>query len=451
MKRSWPAVGALAAALGMLAGPVKAQEALSLGDSIATALQRNPQLAAARHARESARIEAERFKPAFRPDVQASVSQIVRGPRLTFPKRQEQVTVLPNARTKLELDAQQPVLALGVGKAPRERYQALTEAADADYDKAELDLCLQVSEAYFTALQAQALERVAVEAVQMAQEQRRVTGLLVDAGQLALIETAKAETSLAEAEAGEVRARNGARLAVANLNRLLGRSVTAGALLEPVEGLPQVPPEMEALLPRAIAERPEAQALRARIDAAEAGVRLARSQRLPRVNGEMNYQLQNPSAFVPTSQWLVGLTAVAPVFETAAIRFNVRQAEEGLAQARAGLRALEQGIALEIEQARLSMIEAQERLQVADRALEQARQVLDTTQYAFEKGYAIQAEVEGARLSVTRAEGDRTRAIYDMWAAEARLRRALGCPCEGRCGEDGDGGRPSGGAPKGKP
>src|SRR5262245_16527545 len=111
MMRSSPRFCALAAAgaLGVAAARLGAEEALTLCGSIAAALENNPQLAAARHARASARIEAERFKPAFRPDLQASLSQIARGPRLEFPKRNEQVTVLPNLRTKLELDLQHPV------------------------------------------------------------------------------------------------------------------------------------------------------------------------------------------------------------------------------------------------------------------------------------------------------------------------------------------------------
>src|SRR5262245_61033032 len=94
MKRSWPALGALAALGLALAGTLEAQELLTLCGSLASALQSNPQLAVARHVRGSALADAERFKPAFRPDVEASLGQIVRAPRTKFPKKDEQVTVL---------------------------------------------------------------------------------------------------------------------------------------------------------------------------------------------------------------------------------------------------------------------------------------------------------------------------------------------------------------------
>src|SRR5206468_583582 len=83
-----------------------------------------------------------------------------------------------------------------------------------------------------------------------------------------------AEQSLAEAQSGAVRARNGVNLAIANLNRLLGRTIDAPATLEPVQGLPPEPASTAELLPEAMRQRPEAVALRARIEAAEAGAPL---------------------------------------------------------------------------------------------------------------------------------------------------------------------------------
>src|SRR5207253_11032159 len=125
------------------------------------------------------------------------------------------------------------------------------------------------------------------------------------------------EQSLAQAQSAANKARNGVLLAKANLNRLLGQTQGTEVDLAPVNDLPTVPPPTESLAPEAARSRPEARGLRARIQVAEASVHLARSQRLPGVAADAYAALTNPSAFIPTASWLLGLTASMPIFETA--------------------------------------------------------------------------------------------------------------------------------------
>jgi outer membrane protein TolC len=428
MKRSGWLFGLLVAAGGCLGRPAGAQGTLTLEEALRAAEENNSTLRAARHAREAAVAGAQKTRPGIHPDIHAAVSEHVRGPVLRFPKHDKDVVVLPRNRQLLDLFLTQPLYQFGIGKAPQQNYSSTVDAANADYRKAELDLARDVEEAYIAALRAQALTRVAAGAVTRAEEQLRITQLLEAAGEVARLDVFKAEESLEEARSGLLQAENGVRLAKANLNRLMERPQGTDFDLAPLEGEPPEPPPTDELLPGAIARRPEAQALKARIETARAGVTLARSQRLPRITADAGYQLQNPSAFVPTSQWETGITVSAPVFETPGIRSDVRQAQAGAAQAEAGLAALRHGIALEIEQARLSQIEARERLRVADRAIATATEARRITGLLYEEGFATQSEVQDTNLALTRAQSQREQAIYDMWLAHARLRRALGLP-----------------------
>jgi outer membrane protein len=432
MKRSGWLFGALLAASGCLGRPAAAQEPLTLPDVLGTALRNNSTLRAARHARDAALAGAQPTRPGLRPDVHATASHHFRGPVVRFPKVTpngvNNVVVLPSTVSLLDLTLEQPLYQFGIGKAPAQRYSSTMDAARADYRKAELDLQREVEEAYLSALRAQALERVAAEAVSYAEEQLRVAQLLEAAGEVARLDVYKAEESLEEARSGLLQAQNGVRLAKANLNRLMERPQGTDFTLAPVEGEPPEPPPTEDLLPSAFRRRPEAQALRARLETAQAGVQLARSQRLPRITADADYRLQNPSAFVPSSSWAAGVSATVPIFETLGIRSDVRQAQEAVGQAEAGLAALRQGIALEIEQHRLAQIEARERLRVAERAITSAGEARRVTLLLYQEGFATVADVQGTSVALTRAEANRQQAIYDMWLAHARLRRALGLP-----------------------
>src|SRR3954451_9075463 len=154
----------MSASAAILAGPARAQERLSLSESVSTALRDNPELEAARHQRNAALADANRARPVLMPDVQLTAGHVRRGPVVRFDDFEGTGReILPKSRSKVELTIQQTLYQFGVGNAPGKRVSGMSTAARADYHKAELDLVQQVQEAYYNALEAQALQRVANE------------------------------------------------------------------------------------------------------------------------------------------------------------------------------------------------------------------------------------------------------------------------------------------------
>lgn len=411
-----------------------APDSLTEDDAARLALQANPTLAQARHERNLALIEADRSKPGFHPEVSATASQVLRGPRVDLPGHPSSV-VLPNSLSRLEVDLKQPVFQFGVGKAPQQRVTASIGAARAEFRKAELDAALQAREAYLGLERAQALAGVARRGVELAGENLRVSRLLNERGLQADVDVLEAERAQSESDSRVLQAENGAALARANLNRLLGRSPDQPVAVAPSGPLPPAPGALAELAPLALRQRPEAEALRQNILAAEAGVRLVKSASKPRVNLEAGYALQTKTALTDTNNVYGGLSITAPLFDTSNRRAETRSAEERLAQARDALKALEGGIALEIEQQRLAIVEARARRDVAERTVAAAEKAYEITRARMERGRAVQVEVLNSRLNLERALGDRAAAENDLRLGWARLRRALG---EGPAGEPAD-------------
>src|SRR5262249_46658155 len=148
---------------------------------------------------------------------------------------------------------------------------------------------------------------------------------------------------------------------------------------------------------------PEIATLRQNIAAAEAGIKLARASRLPRVNVEALYDLQTQTALLPHSGVGAGISISVPLFDSGANRLTVREAEERVGQLRAALAAQESGIALEVERQRLAMQESRARIAVADRAVASATRAYDIVRAKLELGRAIQVEVLNARQGLERA------------------------------------------------
>lgn len=408
-------------------GSAAAQPApsLSADEAVLLALRQSPTLEVARRERNVGLIDADRARPTFWPDVIASASQTLRAPRVDLPGRNDEV-VLPNSISRLEIGVRQPLYQFGAGKAPGQRASAMAGAARSDYRKAELDTVLQVREAYVSVLRAEAGARIAGRGLELARRNVETTRLLNERGLQADVDVLEADRAQAEAESRQLQADNGAALARANVNRLLGRPVDTPFSPVEVETLPEEPGPLPELAARASALRPEMTALRHNIQAAEAGIKLARASGKPRVSFDAAYAVQTETALVPGNGFAAGVSITAPLFSSAATRYTIREAEERVAQLRSALAAQEQGIALEVQQQRLAMQEARARREVALRTVSAAEKAYEITLAKLERGRAVQLEVLNGRLNLERALNDRAGAEYDLRLARVRLDRALG-------------------------
>ena len=425
MKIPLLALTALGLSLGTGALHAQTADTLTEEDAARLALTGNPTLAIARHERNVALIEADRGRPGLHPEVTATASQYLRGPRVDLPGKPDAV-VLPNSVSRLEVGVKQPVFQFGIGKAPQQRFAATAAAARSDFRKAELDAALQAREAYLGLERAQALSGVARRGADLAAANLQMTRDLHDRGFQADVDVLEAQRAQSEADSHVLQAENGVKLARANLNRVLGRPMDAPVTLAAASPLPAPPLPLSELTPRAVQQRPEAESLRQNIAAAEAGTRLAKSASKPRVSLEAGYALQTKTALTDTQNVYGGISLTAPLFDGPNRRADARTAQERLEQARDALKALEGGIALEIEQQRLAMEEARARMELAEKTVAAAEKAYEITRAKMELGRAVQVEILNSRLNLERALGDRASAENDLRVAWARLQRALG-------------------------
>jgi len=418
--------------------PAAGLEALSLteADVIALALRRNPALRMARHDRRIALLGAAKAAPALRPEITATASQFFNTEGLGLPRRAEDLVVIPDSVSRLELGLRMPLYQFGAGTAPRRLASASELAAWSGYRKAELDAILEVRELFVAVLGAEGLAHVAERSAELARETLRNTRLQRDQGSRADVDVLEDERLEAEAEAKLLEARNAVLLAKANLNRALGRPVEAPLSLV-VGELPAPPDPLPTLLVRALEQRPELAALRQSIARARAGVRLAKASGLPRVNLQMVFSIQNQSSLRPGGELLgfiieprsfasAGVVITAPLFDGGLRRYTIREAEEQVEKARSGLAALESGVALEVHRHRLAVEEAQVRVEVAERAMAAAEKGFELAGIRVKQGRATPLELSKARVDLERARAGQGAAENAVRLARARLDRAVG-------------------------
>lgn len=301
--------------------------------------------------------------------------------------------------------------------------------SELEYERTRNDTILQVVQAYQGVARADEFVRVAEEALKNAQERLRIIRAQVDAGVAAQFDLLRAETAVAQAEQALLNARNQRELAAAALNNLLGRDLNAPVqVVKPTELPPLQEVALETLTQQAYINRPEILAAERGVELARVNIRNAQRGALPSLllTGQADFNL-NTSPFNPRRETYTGIVVLSvPIWDSGITRAREAQARDDLEIAQLRLQQAKEGVALEVRQAYLNLQDAQKRLAVAQKGLEQATEALRLARVRFEAGVSPQLEISDAELAFTQAQTNFINAQFDYLDAYAALQRAIG-------------------------
>ena len=180
---------------------------------------------------------------------------------------------------------------------------------------------------------------------------------------------------------------------------------------------------------RDFSRRPELAAAQQRERAARERARAAGSGYIPRVNafGDPDYDY----GWKFTSgggRYTAGALLQWDLWDGYLTRAKVREADASLESAREEQRKLRLALDFEVEQARLNLQAASERLTVTDRMVSQASESARLTRARFEQGAALSSQLMDCETALVAASVRRAEAEADWRIACAALRKALALP-----------------------
>lgn len=299
------------------------------------------------------------------------------------------------------------------------------ETRAAEEDRVTADLKLGVAAAYVGVLRARRSVEVA---------QRNVTGLAshavdvqrrFDKGFVGRNQLLAAQVALANARQSESRALNKVDLAQATYNRLLGRELTAEVTLDEIE-VSASEDDIENLTVRALARRPELQALAAQGSALRHRSAVERAAAAPQVQlsigqryEENRYQVHERSNFA-----MIGLSW--ELFDGGVARHRAASMVQQAAAVDAEREELRSLIRLQVRQAWFDERETGQRIVVTRAALSQADEGLRVVRSRYREGLGTHTEVLDAETQRTLSYSNYYSAVYDAAFANLRLRHALG-------------------------
>lgn len=293
------------------------------------------------------------------------------------------------------------------------------------------DIVLGVNKAYFEALQAQALVKVAADTVAARKTVADQVTALGKAQLKSQVDVSFAEVNLSDAQLMLIRAKAGLDQAFADLGRALGIDVPASQYALAETPVPDaLTSGVTDLVSQAVQNRPELADLRLRYQAAQKFESAEHDLKRPNVTmvavgGSLPYLDQTPRV-APHGYEAIALNLEVPIFNGHLFSAREQAAHYEALAVNQRLRDLQQQVDHDVRVAFLSASTAYQRIPVTLQMIDQAQLALKLAQGRYDLGLASIVEVTQAQLNVTQAQIENVGARYEYEAAWAALQYTIG-------------------------
>jgi len=301
-------------------------------------------------------------------------------------------------------------------------------AAQQDYQAARYDVLLAVNQAYFGALQAKAVVKVAEETVATRKQLFEQISALAQNKLRSQLDVSYANVNLSDAKLMLIRAQSALQQAYAELARAIGTDQPAEFELTD-EAMPANPPQQaDPLVSEALKSRPEIAQLRFASDAARRYEQAERDLSRPVVSlvGVAGFLPVINSSGIPAEYEGAAINVDVPLFNGHLFAARREAARYRASAAEQRLRNEQLRVARDVRAAWASATTAYQRLDVAAQYVQQAAQALDLAQGRYDLGLSSIVELTQAQLNVTRAEIENVGAKYDYQLQYSLLQYSIG-------------------------
>jgi outer membrane protein len=294
----------------------------------------------------------------------------------------------------------------------------------------ELDITLTVDQAFYQALTAQAVLKVAQETVAQRQATVDEVSALTNAKIRSDLDLSFANVQLSQAKLLVLDAQNSQQAAMAALNNVLGSEQSQQYnLVDETNGNPPPAPEdAEASVRAAFGARPDLAALNDKSLAARQFSTAQRDLWMPTVSTIAAVGGTPVRADQIQSSWYgaAGANISIPVFNGFLYNAEAKEAKLRAQAAQEDVRNLRDAIARDVRTAVLNAQTAYQRITVTQELLGQANFALDLASARYKIGLSGIVEISEAQLNQTQAEIANTNARYAYQTALAVVRYEVG-------------------------
>lgn len=318
--------------------------------------------------------------------------------------------------------------------------KANERAVQSDHNRTKQSLIFSMTEAYYNLLEAEKLIDVNEKLLEISKGNVDKVTAFEEAGRSVPADVAAARVQQANDELALINAQNNLELARARLASLMGLDpVTLVEIQDDPDYIVYVDTALiasvvwqEDSVAKAIQNRPELERLKARLSSLIWSLKLARLNRWPVITAEYNFNvllddyLRDRDVFKKYRNWSAMARISFPIFDAGVSKRREQSAAIAVKRMVEDTMERERYIALEVQQAYLSLERAQKSLDIAREQVIDATESLNVTQGRYEQNMVIFLEILSVQARYSQALINQIKAFYDYKIAGKALQKAMG-------------------------
>lgn len=404
-------------------------DSLRVEEAVRVVVESHPAVQEAQEGIAVSRARVQETRSALSPVIGATglYSHVGPVPSLEFQDRS--ISLFPANNYSAGVTVRQTVYDGGQRDLVVDRALSMEETAAEAVDQVRFELAYQTVDAFDAILFLGESLKVQNEELVALQRHLTVTEGMVQSGTATDFEVLTTQVRIADAESRRVETEHAVEVRRIELRQLLGMPAGAPLLLAGGFQGELLDLDVEALMRRALAQRPEMKLSRSVEGTARVQARLSSLGDKPSVN--VNLTLGAKNGYVPhlnavKPNWVAGMSLDFPLFNGHRTQSQVEVSEAGLSQAQARTRVVERGVRTQVEQAVASVRAGQEKIRAAEIQVRQAEAALELAETRYQAGVITNLDILDAQTSLSAARLVELRARYELSRDRNQLRKSVG-------------------------
>ncbi len=305
--------------------------------------------------------------------------------------------------------------------------------AQDNYKTSRQDLIYNISSVYYKIVQFEKLLLANDASVKQLETHKKNIELSLKTGTVPKLDLLKTDVELAHAVENRLLVKNNLASTYELLKTLMGMDdMSVDIAVTPETATDNPYPDLEESLNRAFSHRPDYKAVAKKRLIGEERVKIAQGKRLPDIFAVGDYGGLAGTDTGLKENYYYGVRLTVPILDGGLIASEVNKERVELEKIKEEERSIRLAITREVRDAHLNIANALERIEVAQKAIESARENLRVELLKYGTGAGTSQDVIDAQTALLRTETDYHQAVFDRETAIAYLKKAVG--------EDGYGG-----------
>jgi len=289
------------------------------------------------------------------------------------------------------------------------------------------DLIFNISSVFYKIAELEKLLLSTDGTVKQIEAHKRDVEIFHKTGAVPYIDLLKTDVQLAHAIEQRLAVKNNLESAYELMKNLMGMDDMGQQIAVKYHEVPQpLLSSLEESLTKSFAQRPEYKAVAKKKMIFEERVKIAKGKRLPDVYVGGEYGGKAGNGFGFKENWYFGAKLSIPVFDGGLISAEVNRERAELQKVLEEERSIRLAITREVRDAYLNIIHARERIEVAEKSIESARENARIENLKYQTGAGTNTDYLDAQTDLLKTEADYFRAFFDVEVARASLRKATG-------------------------